>query len=105
MLQTIWEGAAIEVIIFVICLYYGIKMMLTKSADAIWKNNKPKFTDEAEYAKRAGILIIFLGVFSILAAVMRMYLDPYAGIGTVIVVIMIFGFFWKRMSDKYIIKK
>jgi len=104
MLDQIINNAGIELIILVICIYYGVKMLITKSADVIWKTNKPKIKNEEEYAKKTGILIIVLGVLSVVAGLLRMFINPYAGIVIVIVVIIAFGFVWKKISDEHVIK-
>lgn len=58
--QTILEQAGIPLLLFVICMYYGLKLMILQDVSTIRGKNKEPVKDEKAYAKKGGALILFL---------------------------------------------
>ena len=61
--QTILEQAGIPLLLFVICMYYGLKLMILQDVSTIRGKNKEPVKDEKAYAKKGGALILFFGSF------------------------------------------
>ena len=59
--QTILEQAGIPLLLFVICMYYGLKLMILQDVSTIRGKNKEPVKDEKAYAKKGGALILFFG--------------------------------------------
>ncbi len=57
--QTILEQAGIPLLLFVICMYYGLKLMILQDVSTIRGKNKEPVKDEKAYAKKGGALILF----------------------------------------------
>ena len=54
--QTILEQAGIPLLLFVICMYYGLKLMILQDVSTIRGKNKEPVKDEKAYAKKGGAL-------------------------------------------------
>lgn len=50
--QTILEQAGIPLLLFVICMYYGLKLMILQDVSTIRGKNKEPVKDEKAYAKK-----------------------------------------------------
>ena len=48
--QTILEQAGIPLLLFVICMYYGLKLMILQDVSTIRGKNKEPVKDEKAYA-------------------------------------------------------
>lgn len=58
--EQILETAGIPLLLFVILIYYGMRLWFMKDISAIRGKNKPPVKDEENYAKAAGKLMFFL---------------------------------------------
>ena len=52
--QTFFEQAGIPLLLFVICMYYGFKLVILQDVSAIRGKNKEPVKDEKAYAKNGG---------------------------------------------------
>ena len=91
--QTILEQAGIPLLLFVICMYYGLKLMILQDVSTIRGKNK-------EPVKDGGALILFFG-FATLAMTFLLFVDLYVSLAQIIICTIIFGVLWKKMDDKY----
>ncbi len=98
--QTILEQAGIPLLLFVICMYYGLKLMILQDVSTIRGKNKEPVKDEKAYAKKGGALILFFG-FATLAMTFLLFVDLYVALAQIIICTIIFGVLWKKMDDKY----
>ena len=98
--QTIIEQAGIPLLLFVICMYYGLKLMILQDVSTIRGKNKEPVKDEKAYAKKGGALILFFG-FATLVMTFLIFVDLYVALAQIVICTIIFGVLWKKMNDKY----
>jgi hypothetical protein len=99
-LEKILQLAGIPLLVFVVCVYYGIRLLLLQDIASIRNKNKPPVKDEKAYAKVSGILILFLAAVTLLNAVL-LFVSTYAAVAEVCVGTIVFGILWKRMDVRY----
>lgn len=94
------EQAGIPLMLFVICMYYGMRLMILKDVSAIRGKNKDPLKDEEGYAKEGGKLILFFAAATLVMAVL-VFINLYVAVAEIIVCTIILGILWKRMNEKY----
>lgn len=99
-IEMILEQAGIPLLLFVICMYYGIRLMILQDVNAIRGKNKEPVKDEKGYSKEGGKLILFFGGATLLMAIL-VCVNLYAAVAEIIICTVIFGILWKKMNDKY----
>lgn len=99
-LEYIINQAGIPLLLFVVCMFYGIRLLVVQDASGIKGKNKGPLKNEKEFAKTGGKLILFFGVGTLLMAVL-IFVNIYAAVAEIIICTMIMGVLWKRMNDKY----
>lgn len=99
-IAMILEQAGIPLILFVICMYYGIRLMVLEDVDAVrGKNNEP-VKNKAAYAKAGGRLLLFFGAATLVMAIL-LFVNLYVAVGEIVFCALVFGVLWKKMNDKY----
>lgn len=98
-LSAVMEQAGIPLIVFAVCIYFGIKLLLFKDINSIRSKNKPPVKDEEMYIKWGGILILLFGVGALGMALLLM-VNITAAVIEIIAVTLLFGIMWKIMCDK-----
>ena len=99
-LGVIFEQAGIPLLLFALCMYYGIRMIIMEDASLIRGKNKEPLKDEKTYAKEAGKLMLFYGGATFVMAIL-VFVNLYVAVAEIIVCTVILGILWKRMNDKY----
>ena len=99
-IDTILELAGIPLLVFAVCVYYGIRLMITQNAGLIRGRDKAPLKDEKNYAKEAGKLILFFGIATLIMGILILF-NTYAAVGEIAVCTLIMGVLWKRMNDQY----
>lgn len=99
-MELVMEQLGIHIIILMICVYYGIRMMITRDASMLFGKDKKAFKNESEYAKYAGMLVILLGVASLIMGVVAMF-DKTAALVLIVVSVVGLGVLWKIINQKY----
>lgn len=94
------EIAGIPLLLFVVLVYYGVRVWIKKDISAIRGKEKPPVKDEEMYTKRAGALILFLA-FAALAMAFLLFVSVYAALAEFIAATLLMGILWRRMEDKY----
>ena len=89
--QTILEQAGIPLLLFVICMYYGLKLMILQDVSTIRGKNKEPVKDEKAYAKKGATLVMTFLLF----------VNLYVALAQIVICTIIFGVLWKKMNDKY----
>lgn len=97
---AIFEQAGIPLLLFVLCMYYGIRMIILKDASVIRGKNVYPLRDEKEYAEKGGILLILLGIGSLLMGILTL-VNVYVAFAEILICIIIVGILWKKMNAKY----
>lgn len=99
-LEMILEQAGIPLLIFVVCIYYGMRLIILKDIGAIRGKNKEPVKDENGYAVGAGKLILFFGAATFVMAIL-IFVNVYVAVAEIVICALIMGVLWKRMNDKY----
>ena len=93
-LDYIFDQAGIPLLFAVVCIGYGVYLLIVQDASGIRGKYK------GEFAKAGGRLILFFGVGTLVMS-MLLFVNIYAAVGEIIVCTIILGVLWKRMSSKY----
>lgn len=99
-MEMILEQAGIPLLLFVICMYYGLRLLILQDVKGIRGKGQPPVKDEKAYAKEGGKLILFFGGATFLMAVL-MFFNVYVAVTEIVVCTIVLGVLWKRMNDKY----
>lgn len=99
-MKIILEQAGIPLLLFVICMYYGFRMIMMQDSGAIRGKSDEPLKNEKEYARCGGILILALGGASLVMAIL-MLINVYAAVAEIIICAIVIGFLWEKMNDKY----
>ncbi|MCH5250774.1 MAG: hypothetical protein J1E98_12615 [Lachnospiraceae bacterium] len=99
-LGYILEQAGIPLLLFVICIYYGIRLLVSQDASLIRSKDKEPLKDEKAYAKESGKLLLFFAGATLIMAVL-IFVNLYVALGEIVVCTLIMGALWKRMNNKY----
>lgn len=98
--ETFLEQAGIPLLIFIVCMYYGMRLLILQDIGAIRGKGKEPVRDEKGYAMGAGKLILFFGAATFLMGIL-IFVNVYVAVGEIVVCTLILGILWKRMNDKY----
>lgn len=98
--EMILEQAGIPLLLFVICVYYGVRLLVLKDVEAIRGKNKEPLKNAEAYAIGAGKLLLFFAGATFLMAVL-VFVNIYVAVAQIVVCTIILGVLWKRMNDKY----
>lgn len=98
--ETFLEQAGIPLLIFIVCMYYGMRLLILQDIGAIRGKDKAPVRDEKGYAVSAGKLILFFGAATFLMGIL-IFVNVYAAVGEIVVCTLILGILWKRMNDRY----
>lgn len=94
------SDALIPLLMTVALGYYSFRLLVLHDVEAIRGKTGKKLKDEKMYAREAGKLMAFLAVGSLVMA-MLMNFSSIAAFAVIVVCLVIFGIFWKKMSEKY----
>ena len=91
----------IGIIAFVLCLIFGLYMVITKRPGAVRKiNDTSVYKDKEQYAVKGGRLILFLAGGFLIMTVLSFF-STLLSILFSFVALAVFAFFWKKMNDEY----
>lgn len=99
-IDSILEQAGVPIIVSVLCVYYGVRLLVFKDVEAIRGKDKGVVRDKEKYAAAAGKLILFFAVAALGMAALVL-VNVYAAVGEIVLCTIIFGVLWKRINDKY----
>ena len=99
-IQTIVNQMGIEILAFLVCVFFGIRLIVTRDVKIIKKENPESIKHPREYTFYAGLIIIFLGVSAIAMGIVSFF-DQIAALILIVVAVVIMGFMWKFVHEKY----
>ena len=99
-LGYIIEQAGIPLLLFIICMYYGIRLLVSQDASLIRSKDKEPVKDEKTYARESGKLLLFFAAATLIMAVL-IFVNLYVALGEIVICTIIMGILWKRMNNKY----
>lgn len=99
-MELIFEQAGLPLLVFVVCVYYGMRLIILQDVSVIRGKDKPPVRDTEKYAKEAGKLILFLGAAALGMAIL-IFFNVYVALAEFLVCLLIMGFLWKSVEEKY----
>ena len=99
-IQTIVNQMGIEILAFAVCMFFGIRLIVTRDVKIIKKDNPESIKHPREYTFYAGLIIIFLGVSAIAMGIVSFF-DQIAALVVIVVAVVIMGIMWKFVHEKY----
>ena len=98
--ENFLEIAGIPLLLFVILIYYGMRLWIMKDVSAIRGKNKPPVKNEEMYAKSAGQLMVFFAAATFVMMFL-LFWNIYVAVAEIIICTVILGILWSRMNKKY----
>ncbi len=101
-LNFVLQQSGIEFIVCAICLFYGIRLVISKDIGIIIKDEeeKRKIRRQTEYAFYAGTIILILGLATLIMGILALFNSVAAFVEIIIAVIAV-GIMWKFVHEKY----
>ncbi len=99
-METILEQVGIQLLIFVVCVYYGMRLLILHDVGSIRGKDKPPVKDEKAYAIASGKLILFFGAGTLGMAALT-FVNIYVALAEIVLCTVIMAVLWKRMDKKY----
>ncbi len=90
----------IEMLAFAVCMFFGIRLIITRDVTIIKKEKPEEIKHPREYTFYAGLIIIFLGVAALIMGIVSFF-NAVASFIVIIVATLIMGIMWKVMHEKY----
>lgn len=99
-MEEILRLAGIPLLVFMVCLYYAIRLIVLQDISIIRNMTKTAVRDEKAYIKEAGkLLVIFAGATLLMAILL--FFSIYIAFAEICISVIIMGLLWKRLNDKY----
>ena len=95
--QTILEQAGIPLLLFVICMYYGLKLMILQDVSTIRGRNKEPVKDEKAYAKKMVERSFSFLDFATLVMTFLHFVDLYVALAQIVICTINF---WRFVAKK-----
>lgn len=99
-MEKIIEIAGIPMLVFVICIYYGVRLIVTQKSDSIRDPKRPAPKDEKGYSRAAGILILFMAAATLVMGIL-LFVNTQVAMVEIVISLLIMGILWKKMNDRY----
>ena len=99
-IQTIVNQMGIEILVFAVCMFFGIRLIITRDVSIIKKENPESIKHPKEYTFYAGLIILFLGSAAIVMGIISCF-SPVAAVIVIVVAVLAMGFMWKFVHEKY----
>ena len=90
----------IPLLIFVIEVYYGIRLLVLKDISAIRGKDKPPVKNEEMYAKGAGVIILLFAAATLVMIFLLMW-NVSVAVAEIVMCILLLCIMWNRMNAKY----
>ncbi|WP_026651971.1 hypothetical protein [Butyrivibrio proteoclasticus] len=98
--SAVMEQIGIELLVFAVCLFFGLRLIITKDIKIIKKDDPDSIKHPEEYAKYAGFIILFLGVATLIMAALS-FISPLAAMIEIIAAVIAMGIMWKFMHERF----
>ena len=99
-IQTIVNQMGIEILAFAVCMFFGIRLIITRDVKILKKENPESIKHPNEYTFYAGLIIIFLGVSAIAMGIVSFF-NEVAALVVIVAAVVAMGIMWKFMYEKY----
>lgn len=98
--ETFLGQAGIPLLLFVICIYYGIRLIVLQDVESVRGKNKEPVKDKKNYSKYGGILILLYGASTLVMAALLL-VNLYIAVAQIVICTITFGILWKKLDNKY----
>ncbi len=99
--ETFLSLAAIPLLLSAVFLYYAFRLLALHDTDCIrQKNDAKKLKDKDRYTQRAGELLLFLALGSLVMLGVCL-ISMAAALALLVIWFVIFGLLWAQMDRKY----
>ena len=98
--QAIIDQMGIELLVFAACLYFGLKLIITRDVKILKRDDPESIKHPREYALYGGLLILFLGVSALVMGIVSFF-NTIAAFVVIVVAFIIMSVIWKFMHEKY----
>ena len=99
-LETIVNQMGIEILVFAVCMFFGIRLIITRDVKILKKDNPESIKHPNEYTLYAGLIILFLGVSAIVMGIVSFF-SPKIALGFIIAAVVAMGVMWKIVYEKF----
>ena len=99
-LETIVNQMGIEILVFAVCMFFGIRLIITRDVKILKKDNPESIKHPNEYTLYAGLIILFLGVSAIIMGIVSFF-SPKIALGFIIAAVVAMGVMWKIVYEKF----
>ncbi len=90
----------IELLVFAVCLFFGIRLIITRDVSILRKEDPESIKHPREYTLYAGLILLFLGAAALVMGIVSFF-NPTAAFVIIIVAVIAMGIMWKFMHEKY----
>ncbi|MBQ7615842.1 MAG: hypothetical protein IJU77_12415 [Butyrivibrio sp.] len=98
--QDIINQMGIEMLVFAVCMFFGLRLIITRDVSIIKKEDPESIRHPKEYTLYAGILLLFMGVAALVMGIVSFF-NPIAAVIVIVISVLIMGIAWKFMHEKY----
>ena len=98
--QEIINQMGIELLVFGVCLYFGLKLIITRDVTILKRDDPETIKHPGEYAFYGGLLMLFLGTAALVMGIISFF-NAVAAFIFMIVAFIIMGIIWKFMHEKF----
>ncbi len=103
--QEIINQMGIELLLFAACMFFGIRLIITRDVQILNKKENPaNIKHPREYALYAGLVIIFLGVSAIIMGIISFF-NPRIALAFIVIAVVAMGIMWKFIYEKFVLGK
>ena len=99
-IQDIINQMGIELLVFAVCLFFGIRLIITRDVSILKKEDPESIKHPREYTFFAGLILLFLGLAALVMGIVSFF-SPVAAFVVIIVAVTAMGIMWKIMHEKY----
>ena len=99
-IQEIINHMGIELLVFAVCMFFGIRLIITRDPKILKKENPESIKHPKEYTLYGGLIILFLGLSAIAMGIVSFF-NPTAGMVIIVAAVIIMSIMWKVIYDKF----
>ena len=99
-IQEIINHMGIELLVFAVCMFFGIRLIITRDPKILKKENPESIKHPKEYTLYGGLIILFLGLSAIVMGIVSFF-NPTAGMVIIVAAVVIMSIMWKVIYDKF----
>ncbi len=98
-LDKLMEVAGIPALIAAICVYYGIRLLITKDSTLIRGKKAGAIKDEKGYCQSAAYLLFYFAVVNLIFGAL-LFWNTYVAVGVIVAGTVVLCILWMRMSKR-----